>query len=86
MNAPKEFISISDDAVKGYLIDTSRFKDKPNFGNATISGTTVKFDLDDVLVYDQNGSIYYARGYLNDKDKQLYYNVTVHRSVGGDNS
>lgn len=78
-NAPEGFVSISEDEVKGYLFHKDFLKNNVRFGNGTIYGDTVTFDLDDVLVYDKNGTVYYAKGYYN--DGELFYNATVHKKL-----
>lgn len=78
-NAPTGFISISEDEVMGYLIHTDILKGNTKYGSGTISGDTVSFDLDDVLVYDKNGTVYYAKGYVS--EERLYYNATVYKDL-----
>ena len=79
-NAPEGFISISNDEIKGYLIHKDIYKGVlKKYGNGTISGDTVEFDMDDVFVYDKNGTVYYAKGYFN--DGKLFYNATSYREL-----
>ena len=77
-NAPADFISTSSTAgeVKGYLINWDQFDDKASFGLGSVSEGKVYFGKDDVLVYDKNGTVYYAKGY--EDGEELYYNATVY--------
>ena len=79
LNAPEDFISISneDSYKRGYLIDMTKLKDKTAFGQEEIDGNTVTFDIDDVIVYDKNGTVYYAKGYQY--DGYVFYNATEKR-------
>ena len=49
---------------------------KPNVrGKGAITNGTVTFGVDDVYIYDKNGTIFYVKGYLS--DNKLYYNANV---------
>lgn len=76
-NAPSDFISFpnNEHQIQGYVIDTSKLADKPKYGNDSVDGDTVEFGKDDVFVYDKNGTIYYAKGYLY--DGEYFYTATV---------
>lgn len=83
IDAPSEFVSISDSSTKGYVVDMSKL----NYSTKVIAkdafeGDTVTFDVDDVIVYDKLGAVYYAKGY-RDEDK-LYYNVKCYKVVDGE--
>ncbi|MBQ9313567.1 MAG: hypothetical protein IJ220_00970 [Clostridia bacterium] len=81
-NAPKDFVSFpisGTNEVVGYLIDTGELEDLPSFGKGTVSENTVFFDLDDVLVYDKNGNVFYAKGYPH--DGRYYYNATSYTNT-----
>jgi len=76
VGAPEDFISTSQDKVTGHVIDINRLEDVPSFGKGTYSNGEVIFDKDDVYVYDKNGTVFYAKGYV--KDGEVFYNATVH--------
>ena len=77
-NAPDAFKSVEAGSVKGYLIDLDVLNYHLPYGSGTITGDTVKFDVDDVYVYDKNGTVFYAKGF--DDAGEIYYNATVHRA------
>ena len=77
-NAPTDFVSFENGEstdIKGYFVDLNNLKTKLLFGNGTITDNTVTFGKDDVLVYDKNGKVYYAKGY--EYDGKVYYNATI---------
>lgn len=83
VDAPSEFKSISNSSTKGYVVDMSKL----NYSTKTIAkgeftGDTVTFGVDDVLVYDKLGAVYYAKGY-KDANK-LYYNVNCYKTLEGE--
>ena len=77
LDAPSDFISFSNEngEVKGYLIDFEKLPDKPNYGTDSIDGDTVTFGVDDVFVYDRDGTVYYVKGYYY--DGTFYYTPSV---------
>ena len=77
-NAPDDFISLDKNSTTGYLINLDTLGYKPYYGKGSVTGDVVIFDVDDVYVYDKNGTVYYAKGY-EDGDN-IYYNATVYRS------
>jgi type II secretory pathway pseudopilin PulG len=83
IDAPSEFVSISDSSTKGYVVDMSKL----NYSTTSIAkdafeGDTVTFDVDDVIVYDKLGAVYYAKGYRD--ENKLYYNVKCYKVVEGE--
>lgn len=73
-NAPAEFISFSDDATVGYLINFDMLEFKPqNRGKADITTGSAIFKKDDVYVYDKNGAVYYVKGFQ--EEDSIYYNA-----------
>ena len=65
--------------MKGRLIDTTKLTDGVHYGNGTVNGDSVTFDQDDVLVYDKNGTVYYAKGYLH--EDRYYYTATTTKPI-----
>ena len=83
VDAPSEFISISESSTKGYVVDMSKL----NYSTKVIAkdafdGNIVTFGVDDVIVYDKLGAVYYAKGYKD--ENKLYYNVKCYKVVEGE--
>ena len=83
IDAPSEFVSISDSSTKGYVVDMSKLNYSTNsIAKDAFEGDTVTFDVDDVIVYDKLGAVYYAKGYRD--ENKLYYNVKCYKVVEGE--
>lgn len=83
VDAPSEFVSISESSTKGYVVDMSKL----NYSTKVIAkdafdGSIVTFGVDDVIVYDKLGAVYYAKGYKD--ENKLYYNVKCYKVVEGE--
>ena len=83
VDAPSEFVSISESSTKGYVVDMSKL----NYSTKVIAkdafdGNIVTFGVDDVIVYDKLGAVYYAKGYKD--ENKLYYNVKCYKVVEGE--
>lgn len=83
VGAPSEFVSISNSSVKGYVVEMSKI----NYTAKTVAkeeftGDVVTFGVDDVLVYDKLGAVFYAKGYRD--ENKLYYNVNCYKIVEGE--
>ena len=83
VDAPSEFISISESGPKGYVADMSKL----NYSTKVIAkdafdGNIVTFGVDDVIVYDKLGAVYYAKG--SKHENKLYYNVKGYKVVEGE--
>lgn len=77
-NAPDKFASFSSDSgdVIGYAIDLSVLKfNGTKRGLEKITNGEVEFGVDDVYIYDKNGTVYYVKGF--DFDDRLYYNPNL---------
>lgn len=75
VDAPSDFVSTSKNPgeTKGYLINLIDIKEGIHYGLGTVSGDQVKFNQDDVLVYDKEGNVFYAKGYSF--DDRTFYNA-----------
>lgn len=79
-NAPDTFVSCSDDAseVTGYVVDFGLLDYIPQSrGKGIVNSEQVKFEEDDVFVYDKNGAVYYAEGFSH--NDRLYFNAKTYR-------
>lgn len=79
---PDSFVSFDEDTVTGYAIDLSKINyEKNNTGREYLTlkeGDKVKFNENDLYVYDAVGTVYYLKGYLIEGNDLVY-------SVNGDN-
>lgn len=66
--APEGFVSFDTDSITGYVVDLSVIGyNNLSTGKAykTVStGDTITFGEDDVYVYDADGNVFYAKGYV----------------------
>ncbi len=77
-NAPDKFVSFSSNSgdTIGYAIDLNVLDYKgAKRGTKKIINGEVEFGVDDVYIYDKNGTVYYVRGF--DFDDKLYYNTNL---------
>ena len=86
-NPPEDFVSFSEDAIYGYVVDLEYIKfdseakrglDYKRFSTDTESNI-VEFGVDDVYVYDKGGKVFYVGGYLAD-DGIYYTSDTVEKA------
>lgn len=83
VGAPSEFKSISNSSTKGYVVDMSKLSySTKTIAKGEFAGDTVTFGVDDVLVYDKLGAVYYAKGYKD--ENKLYYNVKCYKTLEGE--
>lgn len=75
-DAPESFVSYDEDAITGYVVDLSIIEyEKLPIGRDyidLIAGDTIKFNEDDVFVYDATGTVYYAKGSISESG-DVYY-------------
>lgn len=83
VGAPSEFVSISNSGVKGYVVEMSKINYTAKLiAKEEFTGDTVTFGIDDVLIYDKLGAVFYAKGYRD--ENKLYYNVNCYKIVEGE--
>lgn len=76
-NAPDTFVSFSDSKEIGYIVDFDLIDYKPlGLGTGDIDVTEATFGVEDIFVYDKNGTIFYVKGYPN--DGLIYFNSRAH--------
>lgn len=84
-NIPLNFVSFDSGEMTAYLIDLELIdykKIKTGHGYKEIEANdTVTFDVDDVYVYDKNGTVYYLKGTYLDGDEP-YYTIDQKRTYG----
>jgi len=73
--APSKFVSFDEDKITGYWVrfDTNKKKEIKT-GREELKENKVEFRRDDVYVYDQEGTVYYAKGWY-DENEVLHYNI-----------
>lgn len=80
-NAPGSFVSVSEDSISGYVIDLDTIKvSGTKTGKGEIINETVTFGKDDVYVYDNEGKVYYAKGYT-DSEGNLKYRLEEYDNI-----
>ena len=66
-NPPESFVSFDEDKLTGYVVDLSTIDyEKLEIGRGYLTlmkDDVVTFDEDDVYLYDNAGTVYYAKGY-----------------------
>ena len=86
-NPPEDFVSFSEDAIYGYVVDleyidfddeAKRGWDYKKFATNTESNI-VEFGVDDVYIYDKDGKVYYVGGYVSD-DGTYYTKDTLEKA------
>lgn len=83
VDAPSEFVSISNSSTKGYVVDMSKLDYSTKvIAKDAFDGSVVTFGVDDVIVYDKLGAVYYAKGYKD--ENKLYYNVKCYKVAEGE--
>lgn len=83
VDVPSEFVSISESSMKGYIVDMSKLDYSTKvIAKDAFEGSIVTFGVDDVIVYDKLGAVYYAKGYKD--ENKLYYNVKCYKVVEGE--
>ena len=76
-DAPDTFVSFIDSSDVGYIVDFDLIDYEPlglGLGSTDVSEAT--FGVEDIFVYDKNGTIFYVKGYPN--DGLIYYNSRAH--------
>lgn len=95
-NPPKNFVSFDVGKNTAYLIDLdvidyTKLKSGQEYKDL-ISGDKVKFDEDDVYIYDKKGTVYYVKGISIEGSEKIYTinseetegpNVTAENTEGG---
>ena len=80
-NAPGSFVSVSEDSISGYVVDLDTIKvSGTKTGKGEVIAETVTFGKDDVYVYDDEGKVYYAKGY-NDSEGNLKYRLEEYDNI-----
>ena len=99
-NPPANFVSFSEEEIYGYVIDLSyTHVEDAEMGHdyarfaIDIESNLLEFGVDDVYIYDAEGKVFYAKGYVTDDG--IYYSkdetkfgpeiISVNKTIAADN-
>lgn len=76
-DAPSSFVSFEAGASKGYVVNFDLLDYNvrgTGKGDSTVSAAT--FGVEDIYVYDKNGTVFYVKGFAD--DGKIYYNANTY--------
>ena len=79
--APDDFVSFDNDEITGYWVNMKTInEDTIKTGHEELTEMKVRFNYQDVYVYDAEGKVYYAKGWY-DGDEVLHYRLTTEETT-----